>query len=231
MLPQCFLSHCLGPLERLSTIGGEDDKNTERDLYKALEKGIPGLDISTHLHLHWIENLPVEFDESEGPVNVRHPIFFPHEILHAIHESDVADLVMLDTDGVNGIRNFWEKVRECSWAKSHPAQHYDLDTCCPVGIHGDDVGTTKQNKMLVLSVSSLLSRAESLISRLAMTVILMEICIPGVTLRILYETIAWSFHWALLGIFPPRDPNGNPWPPGSWRANMAYKQLGPLRRS
>ena len=64
-------------------------KNTERDLERALEKGFPGLDIDTHLHKYEVGNVPVMDTESAGIKMTSLNIFLPHEILHAIYESDV----------------------------------------------------------------------------------------------------------------------------------------------
>ena len=211
--------------KRLSKLGGSVKKNVERDLHRVLPK--LQMDIQTNLELYWFD-LPVEMDEDIGPTTMRHPMFLPHELLHAVYSSGVVDLVMLGPDGQDGVQSYWNSVRELPWAKNHPCQEYgpeNLKWFCPVGLHGDDVGTTSNNKMLCLSVNSVLSRAESILSRLVISVLLMEICVPTVTLDTLYKHVAWSFRWCLMGVWPASDIDGRPWPPGSRRAAMALQPL------
>jgi hypothetical protein len=215
-------------LDRLASLGGKGrhKNNLERDLTRLLSKGIPGVP-QLCLEPFYVET-PLEKEDDVGNSVVNHPLFLPHEILHCLGAHDVIPLTMFGPDGPGGVRDYWNQVRGHEWAQQHPCMEYgdeELDHFIPVGLHGDDVATTKLGKVLVLSVNSLLSRADSLISRLLITVVTCSTLVPDITLRVIFSVVAWSMRFALLGFFPVTDFKGQPWPAGSKRALVAGRPL------
>ena len=77
--------------------------------------------------------------------------------------------------------------------------------------------------------SSVLCRLESRLSRFLIAAVPLMHALDA-TLHKVYELTRWSFEAMLSGVFPDRDPEGNPWPAGSWRAARAGTRIaGPFR--
>ena len=49
--------------------------------------------------------------------------------------------------------------------------------------------------------------------------------VKDITDREIVQYINWCAKVLLSGRFPYRDPNGNPWPKGSWRESMAGQPI------
>ena len=101
----------------------------------------------------------------------------------------------------------------------------DFDRAIPFGVHGDKGQHIKKDKLLAISWGSVLCMAPTIWSKILFAVIPDEILIPGVSDERLYAVLVWSAHWLLLGVWPPVDHDGKPWPHGSRRHCNAGKKL------
>ena len=163
-----------------------------------------------------------------GTEIIPHSVILPHELFHFLHKAagEVWNDGMLGPHGADGIAKFWRHEAEQEWAKEHPAMRrpQDMYRTIPVGLHGDGVRDVKEDKILVLTWNSVLSRAPSWSSRWLFTV-LPQRRMAAETLEEVLKVLVWSLRVGLDGYFPVRDHAGNPFPLNSWRWKMAGKPL------
>ena len=95
----------------------------------------------------------------------------------------------------------------------------------PLGIHADKGQHISRDKMLCVSWGSVTHVAPTLWGKILFTICPDELLIKQETAEQLYALLVWSLQWLMLGIWPDKDPDGNPWPPGSRRAAMAGRPL------
>jgi hypothetical protein len=89
-------------------------------------------------------------------------MLLPHEVLGALHGwgalrrtlvGEVAGAGLLDTE----LAQWWLGVAQAPWAQDHPVyEHGITSSCIPVGLHGDDAGVRKANKVTALGWSGAL---------------------------------------------------------------------------
>ena len=219
-------------LERLSRLRRAD---AEAGLLTTLDEQALQLDVTVDLELCWT---PVPYRKRDDHTTecLLHPMYLPHELLHAVANAGMVSPVLLPDRPVRSgafshesLKTFWDGVSSCDWFRRHPCREYDMSTMVPVGLHGDDVAITKQDTMLAMSLSGVLGTAGTMESRLAITCFYLRHVAQG-SLDAIYRVVAWSMHFCLLGIFPYCDVNGRPWPRGSSRARKAGQRLaGPYR--
>ena len=159
-----------------------------------------------------------------------HEAILPHELFHEQYKRG-GDVWL---DGIfgrpsrdnSGICEFWEHERGHEWCQRHPAwgQPDLMSKTVPVGLHGDGVADVKEDKVLVLTWNSVLSRARSWRSRWLFTVLPGRRMAEG-TLKEVFRVLVWSLTFALRGHFPHTNHNGEPFPSGSWRERMVGKPL------
>ena len=214
---------------RLAQCGAGGEGNAERNLHAAVAKGLPGFDINTYMDFYYID-LPFQDETGLGVVFRQHPIFLPHEWLAALCTCGMLQFILLGPGGAAELREYWDTCAHLPWCRNHPAWEYGAAAMAfmlPFGLHGDDVGTTQEGKILVLSLNGVLCRLGSHLSRLLLALLSYSDIVDLLTLRELYLVIAWSCRFALLGIHPCFDHLGREFPLGSWRRKMAGKPLTP----
>ena len=125
----------------------------------------------------------------------------PHEIFGYLAQKSPEALF---GDGLDGVEQFWKKVRVQSAATSAACEHGRLDL--PLGIHGDKASSKSGNmKLFVLSFSGVLGRGTTSSSRIVLTVLPMRQAVPNVTIKEILEVITWSFQVLYTGCYPDTD--------------------------
>ena len=168
--------------------------------------------------------------DDHGVITADLHVLYPHEIFGAIFRggSDVFKLMLLGTDGQEGLTRFWDFQKEQTWVREHPAftqHHIDPKFAIPMGVHADKGQHIKRDKMLNICWGSTTSRASTLQSKFLFTTVPEELIDKGVTEETLYAVLVWSMHWMLRGVYPDCDHLGRPWPYGSWRWCVAGQTL------
>ncbi len=96
---------------------GKWPSNVERDLQRKLQR-VMGGGLEPYL-------APVRLrrDEDEGEIMLQVPMFPVHEWLANLWEQGgtVFNRAVLPPGGVPALAEFWDKVKECEWARAHPA--------------------------------------------------------------------------------------------------------------
>ena len=137
--------------------------------------------------------------------------------------------IFIGAGGSEGIRAFWETVKNEPWVQHHPgfALGVELDTgmIIPWGGHGDKGVQVKRDKLLSVSWGSTTSRAPTIWRYILYSVIPDEVLIKNVSDEELYAVWVWSAYWLMRGVFPSTDPYGKPWPTKSRRAALVGKPL------
>ena len=166
---------------------------------------------------------------------VQHPIFMPHEIVHALHAAkpDKFMQLMLGEAGMHGLQTFWEKADSHEWAQMHPART-DMAgrICIPIVLHGDDVQYKKTGHESIAAISfhPELGEATTRLSRYLIAAVPLAWSTRH-TLQPIFFAIKFSLECMLQGTFPDADEYGRPFAPGSWRARVAGQPLLPMQWS
>lgn len=147
---------------------------------------------------------------------VHHCAFLPHEFLSSLSKSpDLFEELLCGPPG--SLDWFWANTAatDPEWHSKHPvpALHTDPGTCIPIGIHGDDSGLYQSDKMLVLTWGSVIRQLLTLDSRMLFAAVTYAHVVPGKTVDVLYDVLAWSFNCMAEGRFPSHDHTGRPFSP------------------
>ena len=121
---------------------------------------------------------------TQGSKTEQFPVYLPHELFAAVHQSGCSEQVFGTKPG-----EFWACVRGSEWARVHPVFENEsmLKWTYPVRMHGDDAAMKcLQNQKLVI------------------------LLIAGNTLQQLFVVIAWSMNVAFAGRWPATDHRGEP---------------------
>ena len=134
----------------------------------------------------------------------------PHEWFGALHAFPdlFADLF---TGGDANLRHFGERSRDSDWYQKHPViPSAPLEMLIPLGLHGDDVGVYRKEKVLVMTWGPLAVGRHVLDTRLIFTGIFVKSMVPDVTWDEIQRVLTWSFKCLAMGTYPAADHNGKP---------------------
>lgn len=109
-------------------------------------------------------------------------------------------------------------------AKSACANTCCCATCnqnCPLPSHQLIVIAPAASQAMVLSFHSKLRHKEDCNGHILMSCCGLECAVPGLTLNEIFRVIVWSLNAASRNRHPEVSHDGSPWPPGSWRAEVA----------
>ena len=122
--------------------------------------------------------------------------------------------------------DFWMHELHKDWVQRHPVLTTGgIKRVVPIILHGDDVQAMKYQNVGVIQWSSTLSPVFSTLkSRLLFAVVPYNLIVKGKTLVKLFEVLAWSFTHMLLGYFPVRGFNDEPFT-DAWRSGRAGTPL------
>ena len=140
-----------------------------------------------------------------------HSVFLPHETLsHIYREPELLEDLLCGPEGC--LDTFWENTAasDPEWRSKHPVAelHTQPSTCIPIGIHGDDAGLYQSEKMLIITWNSLATQHLTLDSRILFGALTYAHAVPGKTVDVLYEVLAWSLNCIAEGRFPWCDHRG-----------------------
>ncbi|CAK9069954.1 unnamed protein product [Durusdinium trenchii] len=220
-----------GAIKAFASLGsnGDHPQNCERDLHRWLR----------NLYGFKLEPYKISVELNVGGKKKRTvslPVLLPHEVLHMISASPfVFDSVWLGClDDVSRYQ-FWGHIKTLSPWKNHPILQSDVDLARLIGvnIHGDGAVMKRDDECFVWSVSSCFASSgpiqDPLMMKFAVAIVherfmLSKQVQKNVNAEIA-KLIAWSLHYASLGTAPTQGYYGEPFPPNSYRSEMAGKEL------
>ena len=101
----------------------------------------------------------------------------------------------------------------------------------PMLLHGDGGQFQRRDSLNVISLQSLLSKANAYLKFMLLTAVPKRCTAVDKTnpvhdtMTAIWEVLVWNLNFAFQGIHPATDHKGNPWPRGSPRAKLAGKRL------
>ena len=167
------------------------------------------------------------------PHLVRHPFLAPHEILHMLYtrNQDAFSDFVLGKTGLSGLKEFWAAAMSQPWGKAHPVGAKSLEElsfCVPILWHIDGAEFSNSAEAVIYSASSAMTWGCSLDMCWLFTLAVSDNMVPRTNDEIV-ALANWCGTVLLSGEFPGRDNNGNLWPEGSWRGQMAGRRIaGPF---
>lgn len=143
-----------------------------------------------------------------------------HETLDTVITADRLDSWCSFDDSQAGFR-----TALCEWG-----ERVDVDVSdgvVAVALWGDSAPHAKRDSIYLLQFTILTGtcRKRFWISAFSKRSMCQCGCSGRCTFEVVFEVIAWSFRALLAGTYPAVDHRGNPFPPGSWRAEQAGKAL------
>ena len=184
-----------------------------------------GKDFRVSLEVAFVST-PIKNLKDHGQVMVDHAVLYPHEVFAATWEKGrpIFDYVFLGSDGVAGLKDFWQKQQGEEWVHEHPGfcrEGATFDQSIPYGLHADK----GQQKKLCISWGSVLGMAPTIYSKILFSIVPDDILLPGITDERLYAVFTWSTYFLMKGVWPSVDHDGEPWPAGTRRAINAGRPL------
>ena len=214
---------------RLASLGasGRCKGNMYRDLRRFVDR-------HTHMELQAL-NVKIPFLHSatgESKV-IDHPVLLPHETFHWLSKHHAAFDERILGGSPDASTAWWRGHSEAAWWPRHPARGLLEQGRCvaPLRLYGDDAEVRKGKSALVLTwSSSACKHLKTKDSRFLITSVNVSKDKDNtLALDEIYRVTQWSFQALERGVFPETDPDGEPWEPDSWRAQMAGKPLDSRR--
>jgi hypothetical protein len=145
-----------------------------------------------------------------GANSVLHSALLPHEAFAAIYDYAPELFERLFTGGDANLKAYWRHSSDTDWYKNHPVVKATPDPLrrVPIGLHGDDVGTHSDGKLLVMTWGSVAVRLTTLDSRIVFCTVNTKDLIPDVTLNCILEVLTWSINALADGKYPSEDHTG-----------------------
>ena len=165
-------------------------------------------------------------DAKQNIVADTHGIFLPHELAHALWETDNA--AFRCTFGCDELTDYWQHAQNYPWFKRHPWKRHILrspERCIPIRLHGDDAPCTKKTQIFVANMSPVCCRLQTWLSRLLLVCFPMGLAAGQQTYDAFFARIVWSI--LLMApdlddvVFPCLDYRRNP---------LSGKRLGRARQ-
>ncbi len=206
-------------LTKMRKIGasGKRDTNCARD-FRRLVKRLP---LGERIEPVEIDIMMKRGKTSFAPC--KFPIICPHDVISAIssHDSTLFSKVFVGDRGREGLREFWQKSKECAWYQDHP--YLELfeampEQCVPVKVFGDDGPMTKSQCLNIFQFSSVITKVATMLGRWLTFVFVIGTVF---SCEDIFEVVAWSFEWLRIGKTPDQDHKKIPFPAGSTRAQQA----------
>ena len=174
-------------------------------------------------------DIPVRLPHSDTVVMEPHSILLPHEVFYWMARYPTEFDARVLGGSPQHSAAYWQSQRQQPWFEGHVAREaIDAGKCvAPLRIYGDDAEVRKGKSCLILTWSGSACRHVSTrMSRFLIAALPVDKTVENMRAHdLIYGHIVWSFTALLDGKFPLTDPDGEPWPPGSWRARQAGAPL------
>ena len=175
--------------------------------------------------------IPVEDSRSGEQKQIMLDIQYPHDVFAHYAGSPMEFHKLFGTE--EELQKFWESkdLRDPGF-RSHPALARDgfQQLCVPLKVHSDGVKLSKHESLHVISWTSFFSQGDVMQTQWLFAALVKSAWTSGPagdTTEELYKHLVWSFQACLAGTHPVLDWDGEPFPPNSYRAQVANKPLHP----
>ena len=162
-------------------------------------------------------------------------VLLPHEVFaHLAQHPDEFDARVLGGSAA-AAASYWRSQRKRPWYATHPAREAIEagKRVAPLRVYGDDAEVRKGKSCLILTWSgSACAHVATRFSRFLIAAVPVSKTVEFQrAAELVYRVIAWSLTALLDGKYPSLDPDGEAWPEGSRRAQLAGTYLDPRGRS
>jgi hypothetical protein len=132
-------SSCADPTaSALATVGSGYVQNMERDFQRWMSESLE--------FKRLIREVPITIQEDDQEIPAKWPVVPPVEMASKLWENDFFETSVLGPDGREGIKVFWESVKNEEWFLSHPGldrENLDLTVQIWDGIFMNAIAHTK----------------------------------------------------------------------------------------
>ena len=172
---------------------------------------------------HW--QVPIKVKDATG-MHIKMTdvaMCLPFDWFESIAEEQVAEVVF----GKSGLGKFWTDISPDD-PRLHEFPAEGRRFIVPLLIHGDGAVFAEKDSLMVISMRSVLSEHSVGDSQLLLAAIPKSCRVQSGdptqdTWLCVWRILVWAFLALFIGKHPDRDPDNNPWPPNSKRAEMAGK--------